>query len=365
MSRPVFTVVFLSIFYLAKVSINDLGTANGLNDVIAKNLQLEPIHFTSVRQLDSLLTMLVRFFQPIVTGADLPLTLFSIFMAGQLLAVHMLIVVEGLRFGNRGKIISYTTAWGMLWQLITFGVTLPLYFLTWIWTSGIPDSTTPDAHAEAISIDPTQGETILPAWSLGVLPPSIAAGLPSPSLISQHAQEVALALWQAFPLWTGLCQAVLPLVTKAPNPTLEKPATKIARFRKIYTSTLALAALLHYAVVGYVFLRAESAAGIAPTDFLLQILRPTWPWDTRPMASVEKGILTLLQWDMYCATLATWSWIAYMAYARAGVGSVVVDLGKAVMWSCVVGPGGAALAVVWGRDVEALRAAEGKRVEKK
>lgn len=106
MSRTVFTAIFLANFYLAKVAINDLGNANGLNDVVAKNLEAEPITFTTVRQLDSLLTMLVRFFQPIVQGTDLPLTLFSIFMAGQLLAVHMLIIVEGMRAGNRRKIVS-------------------------------------------------------------------------------------------------------------------------------------------------------------------------------------------------------------------------------------------------------------------
>ncbi|KAI8201555.1 Epoxide hydrolase aurD [Colletotrichum sp. SAR 10_76] len=361
MSRTVFTVVFLANFYLAKVSINDLGNANGLNDVVAKNLEAEPITFTTVRQLDSLLTMLVRFFQPIVHGTDLPLTLFSIFMAGQLLAVHMLIIVEGMRAGNRSKIVSYTTAWGMLWQLITFGVTLPVYFLAWLWTSEIPSATSAFSFADAISIPPADGETVTTAWSLGVLLPSILAGLPRTQFFSPYFQEAALAIWQAFPLWTGILQAILPKLTTAPEARLETAETKIARFGRIYTFTLALATACHYGVVGYVVLKSESAAGVAPLEMLGQILRPTWPWSIAPMASLEKGILALLQWDMYCASLATWSWLAYMAYARAGVGQVVMDLGKAVMWSCVVGPGGAALAVVWGRDVAALRANGGKK----
>ncbi|KAI8265625.1 hypothetical protein K4K58_011033 [Colletotrichum sp. SAR11_239] len=330
MSRTVFTAVFLANFYLAKVAINDLGNANGLNDVVAKNLEAEPITFTTVRQLDSLLTMLVRFFQPIVQGTDLLLTLFSIFMAGQLLAVHMLIIVEGMRAGNRGKIVSYTTVWGMLWQLITFGVTLPLYFLAWLWTSEIPSATSAFSFADAISIPPADGETVTTAWSLGVLLPSILAGLPRTQFFSPYFQEAALAIWQAFPLWTGILQAILPKLTTALEARHETAETKIARFGRIYTFTLALATACHYGVVGYVVLKSESAAGVAPLEMLGQILRPTWPWSTAPMASLEKGILALLQWDMYCASLATWSWLAYMAYARAGVGQVVMDLGKAL-----------------------------------
>ncbi|KAH0422633.1 hypothetical protein CcaCcLH18_12711 [Colletotrichum camelliae] len=305
MSRTVFTAVFLANFYLAKVAINDLGNANGLNDVVMKTLEAEPITFTTVRQLDSLLTMLVRFFQPIVQSTDLPLTLFSIFMAGQLLAVHMLIIVEGMRAGNRGKIVSYTTAWGMLWQLITFGVTLPLYFLAWLWTSEIPSAASAFTFADAISIPPAEGETVTTAWSLGVLLPSILAGLPPTQFFSPYFQEAALAIWQAFPLWTGILQAILPKVATVPQARHETAETKIARFGRIYTFTLALATACHYGVVGYVVLKAESAAGVPPLEMLGQILRPTWPWSTAPMATLEKGILTLLQWDMYCASLAT------------------------------------------------------------
>lgn len=177
---------------------------------------------------------------------------------------------------------------------------------------------------------------------------------------------MALAVWQAFPLWTGMCQAVLSRVVAVDDDAPEEEAGRekaragIARFRKIYARPLALAAACHCGVAGYIYLKAESAAGMSPRELLGQVLRPTWPWDAAPVASFEKGVLTLLQWDMYCASLATWCWLAYMAQARAGVGQVVLDLTKAVMWSCVVGPGGAALAVVWGRDVEAIRAAQGK-----
>lgn len=106
MARAVFTILFLSILYVGKVAINDAPSANGLGDSLQAHLKGEPIQFTTLKPLDSLLTLLVRFFQPIPNGNDIYLSLFTIFMAGQLLAVCVLVVVEGLRAGNRGKLIS-------------------------------------------------------------------------------------------------------------------------------------------------------------------------------------------------------------------------------------------------------------------
>ncbi|GKT83858.1 hypothetical protein Ct61P_01708 [Colletotrichum tofieldiae] len=364
MSRAVFTAVFVSIFYLAKVAINDLAVADGLFGTLQEQLRGEPIQFTSLKFLDGLLTMLVRFFQPILTGKDPALSLFCIFMAGQLLAVHVLVQVEGLRAGNRGKLISFTTYWGVGWQLCTVGATLPIYFLLYIHTSPIPDTFGADAFASAISIDPVQARAVLGSLALGAILPTLLAALPSPNLITPHTQEVFLAIWQAFPLWSGIAQfilsqviGVLGVLPKAKRPTAQ---SKINDLRRIYTFTLAIVALVSYGVVGYVFWTSKWASQPA-IEALKDMLIPPSPFSKARMASVERGTLAFLQWDMCCASLATWSWIMYMAYQRKGVGGAVMGFVKLVMWSAVVGPGGATLAVVWGRDVESLKDGGGKR----
>ncbi|KAK1625517.1 hypothetical protein BDP81DRAFT_356055 [Colletotrichum phormii] len=364
MSRPVFTAVFLSIFYLAKVAIYDLSVTNGLMDPAQTGLAGEPITFTTLKPLDGLLTMLVRFFKPILDGKDPNLTLFSIFMAGQLLAVHVLIQVEGLRAGNRGRLVSCTTSWGMLWQLMTIGATLPLYFLTYLYTSPIPESPTTDALAAAISIDSVQARAVIGSLTFGAFLPTLLAALPCPSIITSRTQEILLAVWQAFPLWSGVAQFIFAQLIGALGVVSEaakaRPQTKINDFRRIYTYTLSVVAVTSYGVIGYVFWKADWASEPV-IEAMMQILRPTSPWSQVKMVSLERGILDLLQWDTYCASLATWSWIAYLAYETKGVGQVVMDLGKLVMWSAVVGPGGAALAVIWGRDIEAVKKAGGKK----
>ncbi|GJC92660.1 FAD binding domain-containing protein [Colletotrichum higginsianum] len=366
MARAVFTAVFLSILYLAKVAINDLFVADGLSDVIQAQLRAEPVPFTSLKPLDGLLTMLVRFFQPILAGNDPALTLFCIFMVGQLLAVHVVVQVEGMRAGNRGKLISYTTLWGLGWQLFTFGATLPVYFLVYIYTSPIPATLGSDAFAAAISVDPAQARALPGSLAIGAVLPTLLAALPSPSVITPHTQEIALAAWQAFPLWSGIAQAILSRLVGAgssgavPRTGKHVTADGLGDLQRIYALTLSAAGLISYGVIGYVFWASGWATDPA-RETLRAMFVPPSPFSQAKMASVERGTLALLQWDMYCATLVTWSWIAYLSYQTKGVGRAVLDLGRLLVWSAIVGPGGAALAVVWGRDVEFLQSGGGKK----
>ncbi|KAF6815178.1 hypothetical protein CSOJ01_03630 [Colletotrichum sojae] len=366
MSRIVFSAFLLLNLYLAKVSINDLGAANGLNDALDVYLQAEPTRFTSIKPVDAILTLLVAFFKPIADGNDVPLTLFSVVFAGQIVPLYLLVLVEGMRVANRGRlIITYPSVWGMACQLVTMGVTLPCYFLTWIWTSPIPAAAaahTPEALAAAVSVDQVQGAAATGAWALGYVLPSLALGLPSPRLVSESTQANLLAFWQAFPVWTSLAHLVAARLVSAPDAAVPEAArreTKIAGLNRMYGCALATSAALYLGVLGFIYAKAGSLTGLAPSELCGEVFRPTWPWDTAPVASLEKGALALLQWDMYWSSVASWIWVSYMAYVTAGVGGLVKDVGKLVALSFVLGPGGAALAVVWGRDVGAIRAAAG------
>ncbi|EFQ32487.1 hypothetical protein CGRA01v4_05922 [Colletotrichum graminicola] len=360
MSQAVFTTVFASIFYVAKVAINDRSVANGLFKVVKKQLHGKPIPFTSSKAMDSMLTMLVRFFQPILTGKDPALTLFSVFMIGQMLALQVIVQLEGLRAGNRGKLISYTTYWGFVWQLCTIGITLPIYFLLYTYTSAIPHAVGPGAFAAAISVDPVQARAVLWSVTLGAALPTLLAALPPPHVIAPRTSDVFLAAWQVFPLWTGIAQlafsraiAFLRVVPRAWTPAAAWGRTS-RELSRVYASVLPVVALISCGALGYAFWASGGAP--EPTAAMLKrMFVPPSPVSRAKMASLEKGILGLLQWDMYCASLATWTWVAYMAYQRKGARGAVSDLGKLVMWSPVVGPCGAALAVVWERDVEALK----------
>jgi hypothetical protein len=63
-------------------------------------------NYTGVTAVDGQLSTLVTFFAPVVQGGSEPLNLFSLFGLGQFGAAWTLLLLESLRKGNQGKVIS-------------------------------------------------------------------------------------------------------------------------------------------------------------------------------------------------------------------------------------------------------------------
>lgn len=62
--------------------------------------------FTGNAALDKYIAGVIRFFATMGTGELQPLSLFSFWFSGQVLAGLVLMTLDGLRAGNRGKAIS-------------------------------------------------------------------------------------------------------------------------------------------------------------------------------------------------------------------------------------------------------------------
>jgi hypothetical protein len=63
-------------------------------------------HYTGIYALDEWLVGLVIVFWETVCGSVPKLSLFAVYMAGQCLATHTIVTLEGLRVGNKGRAIS-------------------------------------------------------------------------------------------------------------------------------------------------------------------------------------------------------------------------------------------------------------------
>ena len=94
-----------------------LGHENGLFDMVRGIASSkDPIYpgtenkvltrYTGNSLVDQQLTPLVAFFVPIVTGANIPLSLFMLFGFGQFGAVWALLFMESIRKGNQGGVVS-------------------------------------------------------------------------------------------------------------------------------------------------------------------------------------------------------------------------------------------------------------------
>ncbi|TLS30248.1 hypothetical protein PpBr36_03800 [Pyricularia pennisetigena] len=307
------------------------------------------------------LLVLVRFFYPIMTGESPRLSLFSFWFAGQVISMHTLLVLEGLREGNRGRMISYTVIWGVLYQLVPFGVTISIWVAVWMWTSPIAklSAATPQpVLRKALGIGNADLSVVIHSIVWGFVIPTVLLGLPSSS--PQITQRYII-IWQFFPIYVSFARFVFsnalqflgvdnsvpappPADPKKPGPSLTK------RLRAVYFPALVMTAAVHTLTLMWVFfpdMRPAMLEG-ASIDFV-DVFKPTSrPGYVVPISTAADGVLNLLHYDMYFGGAAVLYWAAQMYWASTNAPSMASVL------TVLVGPGGAALALVWRRDEQLL-----------
>jgi hypothetical protein len=116
-ARIVTTLVLAATAVFGYFSILGLAERNGwaamLRELMARDDavlpgtdQLGRTQFTGVEPLDYLIFQLVRFFYVCASGQLPTLSIFAAYMAGQVLAMHTAVELEGLRSGNEGTVMS-------------------------------------------------------------------------------------------------------------------------------------------------------------------------------------------------------------------------------------------------------------------
>jgi hypothetical protein len=116
-SRIVTTAIFLGITALAVDGIILTQLRRGFFDLTDAAQTAKPLripgsselmrsHYTGIEPIDKFLVSLLVFFYPIVEGKSAPLSIFTTWVVGQVAATQTLVMLEGLRRGNRGKLIS-------------------------------------------------------------------------------------------------------------------------------------------------------------------------------------------------------------------------------------------------------------------
>lgn len=109
------TLAFLVIAAFGGYAILDLAGRNGGDALLVEaargdaprlgNGDLARTHFTGVAALDDLVSILVRFFYPCASGERPTLSVFTAYFAGQILALHTILLLEGMRAGNRRTLL--------------------------------------------------------------------------------------------------------------------------------------------------------------------------------------------------------------------------------------------------------------------
>ncbi|KAL8415023.1 hypothetical protein RB594_006016 [Gaeumannomyces avenae] len=327
-------------------------------------------HYTGNARVNQQLAGIVRFFATMTSGELQPLSLFSFWFSGQALAGLVIMTLDGLRAGNRGKAISYTALWGLCYQTITYGITIPIYVAIWLWTSPLAYMTATETPARevaaALALDDADLSVMPHALIWGYILPTLLAGLPSPAVVSPEQKNNYLLIWQLFPVWTSLVQLLLSTAARRlrPRPGSEAAAATATvegqkkalthRLRWVYIFTLTVTTVIHVFAVLYAVvpsLRPESLAPLDPTAVtLVNTFKPAQtPFEAvRPVKSLADGILLLLQYDVYFAGAAFLYWAScqFRAATEAPTLSSVLIV--------LTGPIGAALTLMWRRDERLL-----------
>jgi hypothetical protein len=384
---PHLTLASLSV--LGYFGLHHLGHNDGLFPQLEQVSKTYPIP-TSNESLKGLGGVLVGFFYPTISGEHPGLTLACYLFVGQALSLWTVIMLEGNRAGNRWRIISFTTLFGVAMQLVGGAVVIPLYFLVHLLTSPTTTTSSTSTSKQTLAIPPqTQLATPL-ALLLGLGIPTVLMSLPSPSILSYQQRINAILLWQAFPIWTNALQFVLSYILPTPSPSFSSSSSTTHHhhhllLRCLYLPPIILSALAHISALTLALtpLLAPSAfSATTAQQWPAAILGlPPNPFAEVKAQSVAEGALWFIQYDYAVCGWAFLLWAAVVAGGRKvgqraregrnsadsgwdGIGGWVWKgmevLGKAV----VLGPLAAGALLVWERD-EAVLDEDDRREGKK
>ncbi|TEY60192.1 hypothetical protein BOTCAL_0184g00130 [Botryotinia calthae] len=350
--------------------------------------------YTGIRALDRQLTVLVTFFAPVVDSKNAALWLNSIYGLGQFGAAWTLLVMESLRSGNKGRAVSFIGTVGLIFQNITYAVTVPLYLFIHLLTSPIakPFSGT---HANSVLLISSLDLKILPlSITLAYIVPSILMGLDAPSQVSGHTHQKLIAFWQPFPIWTVIIQWTLRSFFQfigsevssrdSKQPPAPQGASYLSSVKHVYRFALTLCVLTHLPILLIALVPASVIADTLPklspyaSLNFFDIYVPYFPFPlTHRVSDLANGTHTFLQWDLATGSTSLLLW-AILLYRNATTEKSMVDpdtslpphqiremlsgegnrvgalrrelLVKIGVWTLIAGPIGAATVLIWERD---------------
>ncbi|KAK8220754.1 hypothetical protein IWZ01DRAFT_18490 [Phyllosticta capitalensis] len=327
-------------------------------------------HYTGIGPIDQQLAFLQIFFWPITSGKSPRLFLQGIHFVGQAGAYWTVMVLEAMRTGNKGRIITFTSVFGLLYQNFSLAFTIPIWATMYLFTKRKRPSS---ALPVALSLPTPSIAALPPAVFLGLTVPSIAMALPSPALVSHEFHQTAVAVWQPFPLWISLAWYVMrPLfATRSTTERLSAPGKTYAALSRVHVFALFLAVSSHVCAMtlslGTVLVPNAFAPHIVMAFDPIGVFLPrvTSPGALYPM---NEGVLRFLQWDeaVSCAAALVWAGAVYRGDTREKGSFFAGLVGRMLLWTVVGGPAAAVVALVWARDESILCAAvdEGKDVSK-
>ncbi|KAI9055105.1 hypothetical protein LZ554_000070 [Drepanopeziza brunnea f. sp. 'monogermtubi'] len=353
--------------------------------------------YTTIPWLDRQLTILVTFFAPVVYRETGALTLLSRYGTGQFGGAWTLIVMEGMRVGNRWRAVSFVATMGLIFQNISYTVTVPVWLFLHLLTSPVARPFPSNSiHANSgLLIDPWDLLVLPYSVAISFLLPTILMALHYPSVVSTRTHQQLIAFWQPFPLWTVIAHFFLrgtarwlsgifhstrtkqdtSRPTEAPGASYLSNAKHVYRFVLfICISTHVPTFLLALLPAGAVPASMPSLAALASHSFA-SVYVPYFPVPSYRVSSLAEGVHTFLAWDLHIGSTALLCWaillhrnatteranedpnVSLPIYRDLLLGERIEDglawrklIAKVAIWTLLGGPIAAVAVLLWERD---------------
>lgn len=349
--------------------------------------------FTGIAGLDRYLAVLVAFFASLIDdgGAGWEVTAFYIWGMAQFAAGWTLLVLEGRRSGNRGRIVSWIGTAGIAFQNLTWTFIVPLYLTLHVFTSPIAKLSGKDAKSKG---DAARQSLFVYLWDLALIPLAVTLGLVVPTIVMSlpallHQSAAThynwIAFWQAFPLWTIVVLDVLhnacyflfgSLTPQDAQGKLTTPGNGfMVAVSGVYQYGLTISVVTHLPILAISLLPtplretlASTFPQLAPVLSQVTFLRTFVPhsiFSPPALNPLNYGpgdlaplVINFLQYDLYTGNTTVLLWALYLHVTTSGR-SLVKSLGTTIFWTLIGGPSAAAIALIWDRD-ELVREGESK-----
>ncbi|PHH51942.1 Aflatrem synthesis protein A [Ceratocystis fimbriata CBS 114723] len=368
--RPFLPTLFIGSFLLGGYyCIVDLQQHRGYFDLLGNISSRGILHdgvpltreFTGIPDIDDIIQQVVVSSWPLASCKMPALTLFGLYYLGQLMALHSVVTISGLRAGNVQTIMALTTFWGIFYQCIPWGILMPVYWISFLWIS-------PTATAKGL-VEKVQTSYINIAAAMalpysvigGFIVPSALASLPASIMPSHSLKQLLVAVWHLYPVYISTLQFALTelfkLMFHVPVAEKQSAEQRLAAQKRMYTLLANIASLVHLGVLWFILSPSLVSRLGFSTDSpwtklsFRQVFVPGYPTSQTPFTSVTEGTLAQLQYDLL---FATGSSIAFALY-RDGFqpGRTLIMLQRITLY----GPAGAVLMWEKEQDEIVLRAA--------
>ncbi|KAI0883532.1 uncharacterized protein GGS22DRAFT_195223 [Annulohypoxylon maeteangense] len=340
--------------------------------------------FTGITGLDKYLSVLVAFFASLVDdgGAGWEVTAFYIWGMAQFAAGWTVLVLEGRRSGNRGRIVSWVGTAGIVFQNLTWTFIVPLYLALHLFTSPIAKLGGKDAKSRG---DAARQSLFVYLWDLALIPLAVTLGLVVPTIVMSlpellHQSAAThynwIAFWQAFPLWTVLVLDILHNAcyflfgSLSPQDAQGKPTTPgngfMVAVSGVYQFGLIISAVTQIPILAISLLPTPLRSTLAATfpkyaSLISQITfartfvphslsaPPTLDPSNYGPGDLAPLVINFLQYDLYTGNTTVLLWALYLHVTTSGR-PFTKTLSTTIFWTLIGGPSAAAIALLWDRD---------------